>query len=863
MSPSKKMSVSYMSSYCMVSYTSSLCRSYSEALRSLSRSPSPVFTSRKREVELVESPESATPARKIRKRLDLATDVEDGNESSEVELVAHVKHKDVPAKPRPGSPAFVKQEPVTLTTTPGNAGSSATGRRLSFGTVDADADAGGQSVGSSKRARKPSRRLVDTAEADNLDEKSSALLDAAGVRSSRAPKVVKQKHPQSESEGEHIVDTPVKRPIKDLTPAGRGSAHKKTPRRPVVVESEDDDFEDVTEIRRYMAAKASSSSNFPSKLTKFFADRAKTKAASSLPVQQHKSLVAQLTADPDDDVVCVSQSDAEPEPSAPPNVAPRGSNSRPLGHTVSLSPCSEDEYVGQMTSRQLVDRASSRDTTISPSKADKGKAVARDLAPCTPTPAPPPFPVPSDAAPGNTSSLSRSSSKRSGATPSTGSRHRDLNTLLASRLPVGSSSPSKTKEIVRNAARASTPIASSSRVEGESVIPWSPTPSRGDIASPRSADDVSEDADRTISTTSGGHKASSARRARMFSSAVGHGSDAEDGKADADVQTSCNDRRRERPEDNPASGPDTESGNRRYDKSPELTALHERFPDLPKLRGFAILRVFPGLERHMRQVMKIEEDDTPLLSCADTRDCVTDETCSVLLDLAQSFKSYDVFANPATVDPDLFSYKRTNTSLHVVWKEKQTHAVFVMPGVVAECALLHGAEHGWGSIYNTKKLIIHPFEENWDHTISMFGSVCNFTEAYGWWVQSAAALCTVRENASKHTSSGGPVNGSPLKGSRYMNRNPANPNFHYPSALNFTDSVPIYNGTTEDRLFDFSDEAFDTIRKLPLYKGGVTELPPFSVIAAGFTFNVYGSGQPPMTSWNIMFAIYLGRLPSD
>lgn len=71
---------------------------------------------------------------------------------------------------------------------------------------------------------------------------------------------------------------------------------------------------------------------------------------------------------------------------------------------------------------------------------------------------------------------------------------------------------------------------------------------------------------------------------------------------------------------------------------------------------------------------------------------------------------------------------------------------------------------------------------------------------------------------------------------------------------------PIYDGrpTSGYPGFKFKKEEFDNIRALPSYADGLEDLPPRSLIAAGFTTNTYKKENKIYVSGNIQFVILLG-----
>ncbi|KAF8897108.1 hypothetical protein CPB84DRAFT_1748136 [Gymnopilus junonius] len=290
-------------------------------------------------------------------------------------------------------------------------------------------------------------------------------------------------------------------------------------------------------------------------------------------------------------------------------------------------------------------------------------------------------------------------------------------------------------------------------------------------------------------------------------------------------------------EDSSSDGSETDESESASDSSEveassvELAALHELYPDLPKLKTFAILKPYHRLQQAMG-----DESDGWLLSY----DAIL---ASVDKDAHARF-----YANLVHADMNFFRIDKSR----IVHRQSGANAVFVIPGAVAECHLQSGAKHGFGDGYQLKKLLLYPFDKNHDRTISFLGSIANFDEVSTQWVDSSL-MFSMRKDGSNTTGS------SPVKKSSFFVSLAATTTSAvcYPGSLAFSDNVPIYDGRKGP--FKFRADDFNNIKKLPLWCNGKQDLPPFVIVAVGFTFNTYNIlVNDTSGSFNIMFAIYLG-----
>jgi hypothetical protein len=62
--------------------------------------------------------------------------------------------------------------------------------------------------------------------------------------------------------------------------------------------------------------------------------------------------------------------------------------------------------------------------------------------------------------------------------------------------------------------------------------------------------------------------------------------------------------------------------------------------------------------------------------------------------------------------------------------------------------------------------------------------------------------------------------------------------------------VPIYNGLEEN--FSFDKRGFSRFKKLPLWKKGLAEIPPFSLVTVGFAPSIFVSTSDSSKGANIL-----------
>ncbi|KAF9465630.1 hypothetical protein BDZ94DRAFT_327740 [Collybia nuda] len=83
----------------------------------------------------------------------------------------------------------------------------------------------------------------------------------------------------------------------------------------------------------------------------------------------------------------------------------------------------------------------------------------------------------------------------------------------------------------------------------------------------------------------------------------------------------------------------------------------------------------------------------------------------------------------------------------------------------------------------------------------------------------------------------------------------------FPSSRSFDDRIPVYDGRASyGRKFTFSDSDFQELSTWPLYRRGVGEIDPETVISVGHTIGTYqGLNGGRFLSTNIHFVIVLGK----
>ncbi|KAF8873859.1 hypothetical protein CPB84DRAFT_1753148 [Gymnopilus junonius] len=258
---------------------------------------------------------------------------------------------------------------------------------------------------------------------------------------------------------------------------------------------------------------------------------------------------------------------------------------------------------------------------------------------------------------------------------------------------------------------------------------------------------------------------------------------------------------------------DSDSATSEDGLSPDLIMLHAANPALPCLKWFAILKPY----HHLQQSMSDDGDNSMLLS----------------------FTAI---------------YKSMDHSLHA--EASGANAVFLTAGTVAECNLQTGAKHGFGDGYQVKKILLYPFIEDHAHTISFLGTVANFDEIFGHWVNSSLLYSMRKEGPTSPGS-------TPAKKASFFvaSGTSAGGAACYPTSLAFSDTVPVYDSCKKP--FHFLTEDFEGIKCLPLYKHG-KDLLPFSIVTVGYTFNTFNAlGNELSSLFNIQFVIYLGSTKED
>ncbi|PPR03260.1 hypothetical protein CVT26_008088 [Gymnopilus dilepis] len=821
--------------------------------------------------------------------------------SSEIEVVERPGKQLKVAKPRPGSPAFDLQSPVTITSP---SPIKAVARKLSFGQLDAVDTPAAVPEGQSraKRVRRKTWKLLQGADEQTVSPQGApAVFDGLVETPSHAPSSkiagLKASFPSS---------------VKKLPICGRTFSDEER------FLSEED-----------FPALPVSHSDGEDELSEYSLRRRKREAASESRKDNHKH-TSSVKRSPQD-AIYISSSEDEDASAVPRDLAARGkgvdhqSGSRHARSQESISdskfsergPAARLTRLYKRSSTSEDENAGSGDDSLSPRK-DKGKARAithsssseLDETGSEDDPLPSRKDKGKERAPARESSVDSLdgfivpddidddlSSPGPRRAPSHGDDHSDIHPVSRHK---GDKSKSKSRKHRKNAPVASddsllrelTSKKSTADVEvsvgdesPDSPSPKSPRkakghgvhtpnqetasplhPPRGDSRGPASMSgagqtssrsspakkrvkDTQRDAERSHSSSKpagqGGSRTKSRSLGMSKSTCESTVADDEDPTSEVGSERSDSDSDQSPAVGRNAASQSSNSERRELPPTPELIQLHERFPDLPKLYRFAAI---VPLRRLQAEMLENGTDNESLLKFKPTLATMEDVQQAKMLLRAQRFVHHGHFANPALVDPRLFGLSRS----HVVWKDSGANAIFVSPGAVANCQLLVGGKHGSGKYaYVTKKIDIFPFEDNHDRTNSFFGSVGNYDQVHGHFIGGALCYTTIKEGV---TQNGNAASQSPKKPGLFTTSSKAK----FPMKLRFDETVPMYDARGSN--FKFKEEDFDSIRQLPLYRNGRHDLPDYSIVAVGYSYNTFMASEGLYASFNVLFVILLGGL---
>ncbi|KAF8870569.1 hypothetical protein BD779DRAFT_1680973 [Infundibulicybe gibba] len=246
---------------------------------------------------------------------------------------------------------------------------------------------------------------------------------------------------------------------------------------------------------------------------------------------------------------------------------------------------------------------------------------------------------------------------------------------------------------------------------------------------------------------------------------------------------------------------------------------------------------------------------------------------------AVQFTSHNSFLNPARIAPSQV-VKQISRCLTCA-STRQT-AIFVSAGAIAACNLITPIQAGSSqSPHTVKNVSIFPLTQEYERSISCLGMAFDVKEFYGPLVGGALTFSTRTLNFPNSTSTSAPTTPK-AKGLFSTIDNSSRRNAPYPAnfgvddtsncssilrifLLTYNFAVSIYDGRALDGPgFEFKGADFDRIRSLPLYRNGLADLPPYSVVAVGYTVNTFsykgGNAGPGALalSLNVLFVILLG-----
>jgi hypothetical protein len=106
-----------------------------------------------------------------------------------------------------------------------------------------------------------------------------------------------------------------------------------------------------------------------------------------------------------------------------------------------------------------------------------------------------------------------------------------------------------------------------------------------------------------------------------------------------------------------------------------------------------------------------------------------------------NFVSHGCYLNPARINPKAITILMNR----VVVRGNQQNAVFISIGVVSTCNLIVPATGGFNQAYNVKNIAIYLFSQEYEHTISLIGTMYNKEQLFGPVVDGAITFSTRKE----------------------------------------------------------------------------------------------------------------------
>ncbi|KAF8883849.1 hypothetical protein BD779DRAFT_1472351 [Infundibulicybe gibba] len=145
------------------------------------------------------------------------------------------------------------------------------------------------------------------------------------------------------------------------------------------------------------------------------------------------------------------------------------------------------------------------------------------------------------------------------------------------------------------------------------------------------------------------------------------------------------------------------------------------------------------------------------------------------------------------------------------------------------------------SPYAVKNISIFPLSQEYERSISCVGMAFGVKEFHGPLAGGALTLSTRTSNFPSSSVAATP--GTPKTKGLFSatESSSSRRNTPYPASLGVEDTVPIYDGRALKGSpgFEFRGADFDRIRTLPLYRKGLADLPPYSVVSVGYTANTF------------------------
>ncbi|KAF8872725.1 hypothetical protein BD779DRAFT_1679554 [Infundibulicybe gibba] len=207
------------------------------------------------------------------------------------------------------------------------------------------------------------------------------------------------------------------------------------------------------------------------------------------------------------------------------------------------------------------------------------------------------------------------------------------------------------------------------------------------------------------------------------------------------------------------------------------------------------------------------------------------------------FERSGFFVNTARIHPNRLTTE--GGRLKIAVGDRPVNAVGIMLGVTTECLLAETGTYGSVNAYNVHRITIAPFKQEWRRDVAVWGNLLGFTLITGSHSHLGMSFTTRKESGTS----------SAVQQMTGTIRTPGT------SVLTtgFHEQIPIYDSRARSgHHFMFSDENFQSLTQMPLYRGGGVDLPFQSLVAVGYTLGCYAGTNGPILSSNIQFVVLLG-----